>query len=294
MTDAIRTPDELLEGLPDFPFEPHCREFDGLRLAHIDEGEGAAGRVPARRADLVVPVAPGDPAGPRRGLPLHRPRPARVRALRQADRASTGTATTAIPRAIAPLLDELDLRDATVVVHDWGGPIGLRLAVEHPDRIAPAGDPRHRTVHRPPEDDRRLDRVSRLRRRGPRTCRSASSCAAPASATRATTVIAAYEAPVPERRLEGRRASVPADAAHHPDAPGAAAGSAGARGAARGPAAEADPVGRLRPGVAARDRASGSRPRSGSEIAHVIADASHFLQEDAGPQIGALIADWLG
>ena len=38
--------------------------------------------------------------------------------------------------AIAPLLEELDLRDATVVVHDWGGPIGLRLAVEHPDRVA--------------------------------------------------------------------------------------------------------------------------------------------------------------
>src|SRR5204863_5113 len=34
------------------------------------------------------------------------------------------------------LLEELDVRDATVVVHDWGGPIGLRLAVEHPDRIA--------------------------------------------------------------------------------------------------------------------------------------------------------------
>ena len=32
--------------------------------------------------------------------------------------------------------DELDLRDATVVVQDWGGPIGLRLAVERPDRIA--------------------------------------------------------------------------------------------------------------------------------------------------------------
>jgi pimeloyl-ACP methyl ester carboxylesterase len=25
----------------------------------------------------------------------------------------------------------------------------------------------------------------------------------------------------------------------------------------------------------------------------VIPDAGHFLQEDAGPQIGALIADWL-
>ncbi|MCW2987578.1 MAG: alpha/beta hydrolase fold protein, partial [Solirubrobacterales bacterium] len=25
-----------------------------------------------------------------------------------------------------------------------------------------------------------------------------------------------------------------------------------------------------------------------------IADASHFLQEDAGPEIGAIIAEWLG
>jgi pimeloyl-ACP methyl ester carboxylesterase len=25
----------------------------------------------------------------------------------------------------------------------------------------------------------------------------------------------------------------------------------------------------------------------------VIADAGHFLQEDQGPRIGALIADWL-
>jgi haloalkane dehalogenase len=29
------------------------------------------------------------------------------------------------------------------------------------------------------------------------------------------------------------------------------------------------------------------------ELAHVIADAGHFLQEDAGTQIGALIAEWL-
>ena len=35
----------------------------------------------------------------------------------------------------ATLLEDLDLRGATIVVHDWGGPIGLRLAVEHPERI---------------------------------------------------------------------------------------------------------------------------------------------------------------
>ena len=34
-------PSDALEGLPDFPFASHYREVDGLRLAHIDEGEGA-------------------------------------------------------------------------------------------------------------------------------------------------------------------------------------------------------------------------------------------------------------
>ncbi len=37
--------------------------------------------------------------------------------------------------AAAALLEELDLRGATFVMHDWGGPIGLRLAVEHADRV---------------------------------------------------------------------------------------------------------------------------------------------------------------
>jgi haloalkane dehalogenase len=38
--------------------------------------------------------------------------------------------------SIQRLADELDLRETTVVVQDWGGPIGLRLAVEHPERVA--------------------------------------------------------------------------------------------------------------------------------------------------------------
>ena len=37
--------------------------------------------------------------------------------------------------SIERLADELDLRGTTVVVQDWGGPIGLRLAVERPDRV---------------------------------------------------------------------------------------------------------------------------------------------------------------
>ena len=37
--------------------------------------------------------------------------------------------------SIARLVEELDLTDLTLVVHDWGGPIGLRFAVEHPERV---------------------------------------------------------------------------------------------------------------------------------------------------------------
>ena len=38
--DVFRTPDDRFEGLPGFDFEPHYREVDGLRLAHLDVGEG--------------------------------------------------------------------------------------------------------------------------------------------------------------------------------------------------------------------------------------------------------------
>lgn len=33
------------------------------------------------------------------------------------------------------LMDELGVEDATVVVHDYGGPIGLQWAMDHPDRV---------------------------------------------------------------------------------------------------------------------------------------------------------------
>ncbi len=36
---------------------------------------------------------------------------------------------------LGALLLHLDLRDVTLVVQDWGGPIGLGFAVEHPERI---------------------------------------------------------------------------------------------------------------------------------------------------------------
>ena len=36
----------------------------------------------------------------------------------------------------ALLIDELDLTDVTLVLHDWGGIIGLRVAAGNPDRVS--------------------------------------------------------------------------------------------------------------------------------------------------------------
>ncbi len=37
---------------------------------------------------------------------------------------------------VEALLDDLELREVRLVVHDWGGPVGLRWAVRHPDRVS--------------------------------------------------------------------------------------------------------------------------------------------------------------
>ncbi|MBY8986417.1 MAG: haloalkane dehalogenase, partial [Candidatus Lokiarchaeota archaeon] len=36
--DLLRTPDERFENLPDFPYEPHYLEIDGIRIHYVDEG----------------------------------------------------------------------------------------------------------------------------------------------------------------------------------------------------------------------------------------------------------------
>src|SRR5438309_4104419 len=134
MTDAIRTPDELLEGLPDFPFSSQYRTVDGLRLAHLDEGDGAP-----------VVFFHGEPTWSflwRKVIP-----PVRDAGFRCLAPDLAGFGRSDKPTDIgfysydrhveltATLLEDLDLDGVTVVVHDWGGPIGLRLAVEQRERI---------------------------------------------------------------------------------------------------------------------------------------------------------------
>ena len=38
--DILRTPDERFNDLPDFPYEPHYIEIEGMRVHYVDEGKG--------------------------------------------------------------------------------------------------------------------------------------------------------------------------------------------------------------------------------------------------------------
>jgi len=290
MTDAIRAPDELTHGLPDFPFESRYREFEGIRLAHLDVGEGPPVLFvhgeptwsflwrkvipPVRDAGFRC-VAPDLPGFGRSDKPI------------DLDWYTYDRHTA----SMAALVEELDLRDATLVVHDWGGPIGLRVAVEQPNRIARivvldtglfTGQERmneawmtfkafvERTEDLP---------VGLLVRRA---------CARDPG----DEVIAAYDAPFPNLPAKAGARAFPLILPLTPSAPGAEA-CARVLEALRDDRrpklflwAEADPVLPLETG---RRFAAAL----GGELDHVIAGASHFLQEDAGPEIGRLIAAWL-
>jgi haloalkane dehalogenase len=129
---VFRTPDERFAGLVGYDFEPHWLEHDGLRMHYVEEGAGEP-----------VLCLHGEPTWSflyRKMIPLLA-RAARVVApdyvgFGRSDK-PTEIGWYTFDRHFASILrlvEALDLRSLTVVVQDWGGPIGLRLAVEQPDR----------------------------------------------------------------------------------------------------------------------------------------------------------------
>ncbi len=291
MTDAVRTPEELLSDLPDFAFESTYRDLDGLRLAHIDVGEGAP-----------VVLVHGEPTWSFLWRKVIPPIVDSGHRCIAPDLPGFGRSDKPIDidwysydrhfEAVAELFERLDLHAATLVVHDWGGPIGLRVAVEHPERVGRMVvlDTGLFTGHQKMTDAWRAfrDFVERTEDlpvgfliRG--ACKH----------DPGDEVIAAYDAPFPNADSKAGARAFPLMLPTSPDAPGAAAGQRvleALRSDGRPKLflwADSDPVLPLETG---RRFAAAL----GSDVDHVIADSSHFLQEDAGPDIGARIADWLG
>ena len=133
--DVFRTPNERFASLPGYPYEPQYAEVDGLRLHHLDEGSGPA-----------VLCFHGEPSWSY----LYRHMLARLvekgNRVVCPDLVGFGRSDKPMDQAwytyerhvdvVTRHLDQLELEEVTVVVQDWGGPIGLRWAVEHADQVA--------------------------------------------------------------------------------------------------------------------------------------------------------------
>jgi haloalkane dehalogenase len=291
MTDAIRTPDELFAGLPDFPWEPRFEVIDGLRMAYVDEGDGRP-----------VVMWHGEPtwgflwrkvaralldAGHRVILP---DLPGFGRSDKPMD-----VSWYSYDRHVAmagALLEALDVRGATFVTHDWGGPIGLRLAVEQPERAARlvAMDTGLFTGHQPMSETWHTFRAFVERQEElPIGFLVRAGCAVDPG----DEVAAAYEAPFPSEAAKAGARAFPAIVPTEPSAPGAEAGR-------RTLAALQEDERPLLMLWGAEDRPL--PPSAGEAFAsalgrpapRLVAGAGHYLQEDRGDEVGALIAGWLG
>lgn len=116
-----------------FPFAPHYYSINGVDLHFVDEGSG----------EPVVMVH-GDPTW---GYLYRHFIPPLSQHYRCVVPDLMGMGKSAIPQERAlyrlqqhranleALLLHLDLRDITLVLHDWGGPVGLGAATLHPERI---------------------------------------------------------------------------------------------------------------------------------------------------------------
>ena len=140
--EIARTPDDRFEDLPDYAFAPHYTEItdeDGtaIRIHHVDEG-------PRDAAPILL--MHGNPTWAylyRHFVPKLAAAGYRVIAV---DLVGCGRSDKPTNRAdytqarhvdwIEKWLLALDLRDVTLFCQDWGGTIGLNVAMNQPERFA--------------------------------------------------------------------------------------------------------------------------------------------------------------
>lgn len=291
--DVYRTPDARFDRLPAFPWEPRYVEVDGLRIAFIDEGEGPA-----------VLLLHGEPSWSflyRKMIPPLLEAGFRVLApdlvgFGRSDK-PTSPDDYSYQRHVdwtSAWLHQVGAGEITLFGQDWGGLIGLRLVANEPDRFSrvaaantmlPTGD------HRPTEAFLAWQRMTR---KVPsldigRVIQGATVTELPPE------VIAAYDAPFPEEACKAGARIFPSLVPTSPDDPASGANRRAWKVLEGWEKpflclfSDSDPV------TAGGDRVFRKLvPGTEGQPHRTIADAGHFLQEDAGPLLGGLLAAWAG
>lgn len=139
---VLRTPDDRFTDLPGYPFDPSYRDVDtaglpALRMHYVDAGPADGPVVVLLHGQPTwsylyrhVIAALAD-AGLRVIAPDHI-------GFGRSDKLTEATDYTFSRHIdwIRSLIAGLDLREVTLVVQDWGGPIGLSVLARDPDRFA--------------------------------------------------------------------------------------------------------------------------------------------------------------
>jgi haloalkane dehalogenase len=293
---TLRTPDDRFADLPDFTYEPRYADVpdqDGgsLRMAWVEAGP--AGGEPV----LLLHGEPSwsflyrtmIPALADAGLRVIAPDLVGFGRSDKPAEPADHTYARHVEWVRSLVVDVLDLHGITVVGQDWGGLIGLRLAAEHPDRVArivaantglPTGD------HPMPDIWHRFRQAMQSAPTIDVGRFVASGCRRPLS----DAVRAAYDAPFPDESFKAGPRALPGLVPIRPDDPATEANRAawGALTSAETPTliafSDGDPITgdmgpilqRVLPGARGREHPT-------------IVGAGHFLQEDAGPELAAHI-----
>jgi haloalkane dehalogenase len=134
----VRTPDAQFENLPDYPFDPNYMTLDGdLRIHYVDEG-------PVDGPPILL--LHGEPSWSylyRKMIPPLAAAGYRVIApdligFGRSDKPTNRSDYTATRHVnwIAELVVALDLQETTLFCQDWGGLIGLRIVALYPERFS--------------------------------------------------------------------------------------------------------------------------------------------------------------
>ena len=298
--DIYRTPDDRFDSLPDFPWQPSYAEVtdpDGgsLRLAYVEAGPADG---------PVALLLHGEPSWS--FLYRHVMRVLSDAGVRCVAPDLVGFGRSDKPTSVADhtfarhvewvrelAFDRLDLHEVTLVGQDWGGLIGLRLVAEHPDRFAavvaantglPTGDfdmPQIWWMFREAVEKADVLDIGRL---------VAAGCVRGMS----DDVRAAYDAPFPTEASKAGPRAMPGLVPTQPDDPAAPANRAAWAflGSWDRPFltafSDSDPI------TGGMDAILQRHVPGAHGLAHpTIENAGHFLQEDAGDELGSVVADFI-
>jgi haloalkane dehalogenase len=133
--NIFRTPEARFEAWGDYPFQPNYIEYEGVRMHYLDEGDKDA---------PVMLLVHGMPTSSHLYRFMIPPLVAAGFRCIAPDHIGFGKSDKVLDDrwysidkhqlALQHLIETLDLQHITVVVQDWGGPVGLRGPVDMPDR----------------------------------------------------------------------------------------------------------------------------------------------------------------